>query len=649
MKLAKKYFYLITGFFVFIIYLFSLAPSVVQIDSGELAAVQATLGIAHPTGYPLFTIIGYIFSFIPLPFTKIYQLNLLAALFCSAGIAVFVYTAKLLLDNLNLFSSAKVKIEKTKKNKKKSKNVDKKKDRAETVLTETVKYIIAIAAGLILAFSETYWLQSTSVEVYSLHILLMNIIILYLVKAFLHVEKESGKNNLKYWLIFSAFLALGFTNHMTTLLIIPGVAYLYFSKNKFTKAGFKNILIMLAVFFPILILIYSYLPVRAAQNPILNWGNPTDFEKLLRHITGKQYQVWLFASSAAAKKQLIHFIETLPGQFSISLLLSIAGLFTSFIYARKIFVFLIITFLFTVFYSINYEIHDIDTYFLLAYISLAYFAVFGLLKLFKMYGKNKIILPLSITVIFIAVQFVMNVNKTNQDGIYTYEDYTQTILNSVSQESVIFSYQWDYFISASYYFQYVENYRQDVAVVDKELLRRSWYFDQLNRNYPFLFEELEDVVTKFRTALLPFERSENFNANLLESLYRSLMTGLVATNINERDFYVAPELFQGEMQRGEFTLPPGYKLVPDNLLFKVVKGDEYVPASDPDFEIRFSDKKNYYLERIEYFTGFMLLNRVNYELQFGKVKRAKVYLQKLKKILPDYSIPISLKSLLQDG
>ncbi|MFB3057813.1 MAG: hypothetical protein ACE1ZQ_11730 [Ignavibacteriaceae bacterium] len=116
---------------------------------------------------------------------------------------------------------------------------------------------------------------------------------------------------------------------------------------------------MLAVFFPILFLIYSFLPLRAAQNPILNWGNPTDFENLIRHITGKQYQVWLFASSAAAKRQLIHFVETLPGQFSIALVLSFVGLIASFFYARKIFVFLIITFLFTVFYSINYEIHDI--------------------------------------------------------------------------------------------------------------------------------------------------------------------------------------------------------------------------------------------------------------------------------------------------
>ena len=95
MKILKKYFAFLTGIVVFIIYLFTLAPSVIQIDTGELAAVQATLGIAHPTGYPLFTISGYLFLLIPLPFTKIFQANLLAAIYCSAGIGFFIKSSKL--------------------------------------------------------------------------------------------------------------------------------------------------------------------------------------------------------------------------------------------------------------------------------------------------------------------------------------------------------------------------------------------------------------------------------------------------------------------------------------------------------------------------------------------------------------------------
>ncbi|MFA7420189.1 MAG: DUF2723 domain-containing protein, partial [Melioribacteraceae bacterium] len=76
MDFLKKYYAFISALIVFIVYLFTLAPSVIQIDSGELATVQSTLGIAHPTGYPLFTIIGYLFLKLPLPFTKIYQANL---------------------------------------------------------------------------------------------------------------------------------------------------------------------------------------------------------------------------------------------------------------------------------------------------------------------------------------------------------------------------------------------------------------------------------------------------------------------------------------------------------------------------------------------------------------------------------------------
>ena len=176
------------------------------------------------------------------------------------------------------------------------------------------KYIAISFGAFALAFSRTFWFQSTSVEVYSLHILLINLIILFLVKAFVN-KNDNPKSENKSWLLFAAFLALGFSNHMTTLLILPGTAYLYFNKNKFNAVSFKRLAFMLLLFFPILILIYSYLPIRASHNPSINWGNPIDLERILRHVSGKQYQVWLFSSTEAAKKQLIYFINNLPTEF----------------------------------------------------------------------------------------------------------------------------------------------------------------------------------------------------------------------------------------------------------------------------------------------------------------------------------------------
>ncbi len=644
---VKKYYYLLTGLLVFIIYLFTLAPSVTQIDSGELATVQAILGIAHPTGYPLFTITGHLFSLIPLPFSTIYQLNLLAALYCSAGVAVFVYTAKLLLDNIDSFKT-KTQPEKPKKTAQKKAKKEKTKKIEVTssqVINETVKYIAAVSAGIMLALSRTFWSQSTSTEVYSLHILLINLIILFLVKAYLAGnDDESGK--LKPWSIFAGLLALGFTNHMTTLMIIPGVAYLFFDKYGLSANSFKKIGLMLLVFFPVLILVYLYLPLRASQSPALNWGNPIDFERFIRHVTGKQYQVWLFSSTEAAIKQLKYFIETLPGQYYLSLIVSAIGIFVSFKLAKKLFVFLMITFLFTVFYSINYEIHDIDTYFLLAYISLAFFAMFGVIKTitFIQRKREKYALPAAIVVIVILAQTYFNFGKVNQSNVYTFEDYTKSILSSVPENSVIFSYQWDYFVSASYYFRLVENFRKDVVVVDKELLRRSWYLDQLNKNYPFLFKGMQKTVNEFKEALKPFERGENYNPQLLEMLYRRLMTELVATNVKERAFYVAPELFESEMQRKEFMLPNGYALVPDLFLFKVVNEDTYSPVKLADFKLRLPDNRNYYINMIEQFTGAMLARRAVYEMQKGNKDKANFYLKKIKDELPDYRLPFNLRN-----
>ncbi len=336
---SRKYFYLLTAFFVFIVYLFTMAPSVVQIDSGELAAVQITLGIAHPTGYPLFTIIGYLFSLLPLPFTKIFQMNLLGAIFCSASVGVFVYTVKLVLDNLGLFNSKEnVKKHKAKKIKKKDKSKKKAVIINDNVIPDGIKYSSAVFGGLFLAFSKTFWFQSTSVEVYSLHLLLITLIILLLLKAFINSDSN---DKIIQWIIFAFFLALGFTNHMTTLLILPGVAYLYFLRYGLNSSSVKRVVLMILFFIPVLVIIYSYLPIRASQSPLLNWGNPVDLERILRHISGKQYQVWLFSSTAAAKKQFVHFVTTLPLEFSISLIIAAIGLFAAFIKAKRFFIFLI--------------------------------------------------------------------------------------------------------------------------------------------------------------------------------------------------------------------------------------------------------------------------------------------------------------------
>jgi len=634
---------------VFIVYLITMAPGVIQIDSGELATVQSLPGIAHPSGYPLFTIIGYIFSLIPMGISKIQQLNLLSVIFSTASLLMFFRITLLILDNtgafINLPKRKKPKSKKELKTGKGKKEIIASASLVMTglVITETGKLVFALGGSLLLAFSTTFWFQSVSVEVYSLHIFLLTLILYTLLVAFLN----SGNNN-NSWYLLAVTLALGFSNHLTTLLILPAIAYLYFSKLKFNKMSLSLLAKMIGLFLAVLALIYSYFPIIAGTNPPLNWGNPVDLESILRHISGKQYQVWMFSSFESAKKQLGYFVTNLPKEFAVSLLFIAAGIVWTFIKMRKLFYLVLILFISTLFYSINYDIVDIDSYFLLAFIALAMWGVWGIYYFYTAAAKdnNTRLVMAGIVALIIFIQAFLNFPRVNQSGNYIFEDYSKAALSSVEKNSVIFSYQWDYLISPGYYFQFVENYRKDVAVIDKELLRRSWYYNQIRRNYPEVTSGISNLETEFLRALKPFERDEEFNSNLLESLYRQVMTQLVSSNFPKRNYYIGAELVLNEMSKGEFTLPQGLKLIPHLFFFKVTNDDSYQAAGDFNYVLRKTEIKNNYTAFIKDMIPNMLIRRSMYEMEFNKLDRAKHYLTAIKKNFPGYKIPANLVTVL---
>jgi hypothetical protein len=632
LELLKKYYPYITALFVFIVYMITMAPSVMQIDTGELAAVQTILGIAHPTGYPLFTMLGYLFLQIPLPVTKIFQSNILAALYCAGAIVFFLKSFELILNHISIPVTV---ISKEKKKKGKTNTVQ-----APIILKDLEKYFVLITTALIIAFNETFWQQSTSTEVYSLQALLFAIILFSAVKFF-----TNEKPGLKDYLFLSASVALGFTNHMTTLLFIPGLTYLFFAKTGFSKDVIRKIIFMAILFAGVIVLFYSYLFIRASQNPELNWGNPFNFENFLRHVTGKQYQVWMFSSLEEAKKQLALYVTNLPSVFAyLPLIFSFAGLIQLYKLSRKLFTFLFITYLFSVFYVINYSIHDISSYFLLSHIILALFAGFGIIKIFILIKEKykSVYTGLAVICIVPLLVFILNFGKVNSSGIYTYEDYTKAILKTMPQNSIIFSYQWDYFLASSYYFQKVEKYRNDVAIIDKELLRRSWYYNQMERNIPEVIKNIKPEINSFLEAIRPFEQSKIFDANLLEKLYQTIMTKLISENISTKDYFIGPELIDKEIRGGEFTPPSGCSLAPYGLLIKVVPDNNYAEGPVLDFKIRFPKERDEYITFIYNQVGSMLSNRAKYELDFNKKDKAREIILKLRNELPDYVIPAEL-------
>ncbi|MCB8943243.1 MAG: DUF2723 domain-containing protein [Ardenticatenaceae bacterium] len=86
----------ISGFFAtiffFVLYIFTLAPGVLTADNAEFQLIATNLGVAHPPGFPLYTLLGHLATWLPFGPTPAYRLNLFSAL-TSTLTLLFVYMA----------------------------------------------------------------------------------------------------------------------------------------------------------------------------------------------------------------------------------------------------------------------------------------------------------------------------------------------------------------------------------------------------------------------------------------------------------------------------------------------------------------------------------------------------------------------------
>src|SRR5512138_69273 len=82
------------------VYVRTLAPSVAELfdDSLEFQLIASRMAIAHPTGYPLFSILLKLFTFLPVGDVA-YRVNLMSALFAALTVALLYTTARQLVSS----------------------------------------------------------------------------------------------------------------------------------------------------------------------------------------------------------------------------------------------------------------------------------------------------------------------------------------------------------------------------------------------------------------------------------------------------------------------------------------------------------------------------------------------------------------------
>ncbi len=531
-----------------LVYYITAAPSLMFTDSGELAAACSSLNIAHPTGYPLFTILGHIWTMINPMASNIAWLNILAGVYTALSAVFFMKWLQIFMGLGN--------------------------DTAD--ISDNTKAILSAGVALAYAFSLTVWQQAVQIEVYSLQLLLMNMILFFFMKGLTN-EKE-----MKYFLLSSLFIGFGFANHGTTILLLPAILLLFFKrpneKFDFSKSRFIQLAIL---FIPMLmgVALYLYLPIRSSMAPNINWGEVhRSFDKFLYHAGGEQYRVMMFTGSENFIDNFKLFFSLMPGQMNLLMFVAIWGLPLMLKQAKTKLSFLLLLFIACAFYSFNYDIHDIEPYFITGYIAIFAIGAIGYMEILK---KKTILLPLIFVVPVLSLIF--NYEKCDESENYTVESYTKILLENIEENAIIISSQWDYWVSAFWYLQTVENMRSDVVLVEQELVRRTWYRNQMQHQYPVFFEKISSEYDDYMVELEKFESGQKYDARQIQMRYEKLFNAIIDKNIDERPIYMTIDILQKERAIGA-----NYMKYPQGMAIRLTKYRTPVMTKElPELEKKF--------------------------------------------------------------
>ena len=669
---------LAVGLLAGILYAFTLSPTFGFIDKGELAAVAGTFGVAHPTGYPLLTLLGGLVAL--LPGRDVVLLNIFALLMTAGGAGVLVLLFERMLRVVEGTGNGeqgtgrregrkgKGREEKGKgsrvgmsletspgrqegRGNRETGNGIREMGKGETDSDPTVRADRSLVAGLAALFVATigiWWRQSTGFEVYALHCLMLPLIV-WLFLRYLDEEETParmrGGGFTRRGVLFALALGLSFSNHMTTVFLAPAFLLYFVLRLGVSSASLRRIL-YLAPGFLVGLLPYLWLPLRAASDPRLNWGNPETFWAFRRHIGGAQYGVWMFSNVETFARQTALFLgllgaETLYVGMALALLgivallrkhplplalvigtlllgilvlsnvtgsvavvvmlvalLLIALPVVSGLVARRagesdaerrrrhLLLFLAVLFLSTLLLAGSYDILDIEPYYLAAIVAVGAWVAFGLDHLARLAGRTT---SLAVGALLPIAMVVATIDTVDESDNHLVEDVTVAMLESLPPDAVVISGLWDFWLSGSFYMQEVEGMRSDVIVVDHNLLKYSWYLDQLEANHPAFMARVADEVAAFRREQYKFERDLPYDAAVIDRHYVAMIDAMIATNLRERPVVVTFDLNETGPDRrlryGAAWAPPNRR-IPYQLGYLLLPAEGYVPQEFPTWSVR---------------------------------------------------------------
>ena len=527
---------LATFVLVLVIYVLTLAPTTAFWDASEYIAAAKVLGIPHPPGNPLFVILAHVFGLLPVAESYAVRVNLFAAV-TSAGAAAFWFlVAERWLQAI--------------------------------VPHNLARYAAAMGGALVGATSWTVWNQSVVNEkVYTVSLLSIALVMWLVVRW---GDDEPGPHRDRWLVLIAYVLTLTATNHMMGFLALPALGiYVLWTDwrvvvkpwaivtfyalllavtgrwlDMFTGDGAAGpVLILLTVgvlgyalwrspkdplvYLGILAVVvgislnYLWLPLRSAQYPAINEGEPVGMlSQALQDVLNRvQYgKPSVTDRQASFGGQLANFWQYFGWQFArgwgrfagvataVFAVLGLSGLWTLWKSDRRAgaaaAALLGVLTVALVFYmnfkygfsqyadqtSLPREVRERDYFFMGSFSAFGVFVALGLGSLMRGVVEflrdrgtpNGRWAAASGVLVIALVPLVSNHASASRAGETMARDFAHDILESVEPYGVLIT-AGDNDTFPLWYAQEVEGIRRDVTLANLSLMNTEWHLRQLRR------------------------------------------------------------------------------------------------------------------------------------------------------------------------
>ncbi|HEY3524459.1 MAG TPA: DUF2723 domain-containing protein, partial [Candidatus Limnocylindrales bacterium] len=253
-----------------IVYVPTLLPGVAFGDWAEMQTAPALLEVPHPTGYPLFILVGRLWLFIE-PFGSVaWRMNLFAAVVVAGAAAIATLVAARL----------------------------------------GARPLLALAGGMTLVVTGTVWDAATVAEVNGFHLFLVALLLLLAVRWRDGCRDPAFGRSDRDLLLGGLVGGLAIANHVLAIpalaVLVPSVVWA--GRRRLDRR--PGILPLAGLLACLGLVVYLFIPLRVALSGPTDYPALRTWEGIWNHVTGVAYQRDVEISSPGT---LVAIVRDLPG------------------------------------------------------------------------------------------------------------------------------------------------------------------------------------------------------------------------------------------------------------------------------------------------------------------------------------------------